>query len=176
MDYNASFNYNPTTGDLTWKQRPIDQFVSEHAWKIWNRRFPGKVAGYPRSIKGKPCGKWVYFGGKHNGAHQIIMEMHFGPMPAGTRPDHIDGDSWNNRLDNLRAATSSQNSFNRTTSRNNTSGMKGVNWHRKQKKWNARIAVRGVGIHLGSFDTKGMAAVARAKAAIRYHGAFARLF
>ena len=39
------FEYDPSSGNLTWRRRPIDHFVDERASKIWNTRFSGAVAG-----------------------------------------------------------------------------------------------------------------------------------
>lgn len=98
-----------------------------------------------------------------------------GAFPKGFLPDHIDGDSWNNRIGNLRPATPSQNSFNTRVSSKNTIGLKGVWFAKRDDKWMSKLTVNGRIVRLGCHVTKGLAAVARAKAAIRYHGEFARL-
>ena len=57
--------------------------------------------------------------------------------------DHINTDSTDNRIENLRVVTHQQNSFNRNA--------KGYNWNKKHKKWRAQIYIDGKGIHLGYF-------------------------
>ena len=110
-------------------------------------------------------------------AHRIIWEMHYGPIPEGMHIDHRDGNPWNNRLENLRLATPSQNIMNASLSRSSKHGLKGVKMRKKKTciRWEAYIKVDGKEIGLGTHLTKGLAAVARAKAAIRYHGEFARI-
>lgn len=71
--------------------------------------------------------------------HQIVYLMHNGYIPDCI--DHIDGNPANNSLDNLRAATLSENQFNRKMQRNNTSGVKGVFWNSRYKKWQVTINV-----------------------------------
>lgn len=111
---------------------------------------------------------------KHAQAHNVIWNMVHGEVPEGMFVDHIDGVPWNNALSNLRLATPSENSMNRRTRSDNLAGIKGVGWHKSSGKYIARIVYGGKRVHLGSFDVKGLAAVAYAKAALRYHGQFAR--
>ena len=68
--------------------------------------------------------------------------------------DHIDNDRQNNKLINLRYATSSQNAQNAKLSSKNTIGKKGVSWNEKAMKWTARIMINGKRITLGSFINK----------------------
>ena len=117
----------------------------------------------------------VRYGSKLYKAHRIIWTLVRGPVPTGYIPDHKDGDPWNNKWGNLRLATTCQNLYNSKRNTRNTSGIKGIRWHKAAKKWVARIRFDGKEKHLGLFPTKGLAAVAHAKAAIRYHGEFARI-
>ncbi len=68
--------------------------------------------------------------------------------------DHIDNDRQNNNLKNLRFATRQENGQNQSLSNKNTSGTKGVSWHKGQNRWTAQITVNGKRIHLGSFLNK----------------------
>ena len=65
--------------------------------------------------------------------------------------DHIDNDKSNNKIANLRWATHSQNSQNKSMMSNNTSGVKGVIWDKSSNKWRARITIDGIKVHLGYF-------------------------
>ena len=94
--------------------------------------------------------------------------------PEGFNTDHIDGDGLNNRRANLRDATAGQNACNRRANFNNTSGVKGVCWHKLKSKWNARIMLSGKSHFLGAFDTVEDAAKAYAKASTVLHGGFGR--
>jgi hypothetical protein len=89
--------------------------------------------------------------------------------------DHIDGNGLNNRRSNLRICTKSENAQNRRTRRNTVSGVKGVVWHKRIKKWQASIMVGGKGVHLGYFQTVEAAAAAYAKASAERHKQFGRL-
>jgi hypothetical protein len=66
--------------------------------------------------------------------------------------DHINNDRLNNNRSNLRYASHKENNQNASMSKNNTSGIKGVSWHKKLKKWRARIMIDGITVHLGYYD------------------------
>jgi len=90
--------------------------------------------------------------------------------------DHIDGDGLNNRKSNLRLATISQNAYNMTMERkNNSSGVKGVYWHKKCGKWYARISKDKARISLGFFDNIEDAEACYLNAVKEYHGDFGRI-
>lgn len=89
--------------------------------------------------------------------------------------DHINGDTLDNRKENLRICQQSQNMCNRGKQANNKSGIKGVCWNKGAQKWVAQIAFRGKGLYLGLYESKELAAAAYAKAAYQHHGEFARL-
>ena len=82
--------------------------------------------------------------------HRLVWLLHHGKMPKFI--DHINGDKQDNRIENLREVTLSQNSFNRALATNNTSGIKGVHWSRAAKKWQATIMVDGVYEYLGVYS------------------------
>ena len=66
--------------------------------------------------------------------------------------DHKDNNRTNNRLTNLRWATTKENAMNQIISKNNTSGAKGISLHKQTKKWRARINIDGIEIYIGLFD------------------------
>ena len=171
MDWNERFVYDRESGELIWKPKP-NGFDAD--WKRWNSRYAGKVAGHERKKSiSTSAGKWIPIFGKHYAVHNIVAEMHGFAPNDGQVVDHIDGNPANNRLSNLRLATKQQNSFNAKVSKANRLGLKGVSYNRG--RYIARIMVSGKFIHIGGFATKGEAAVARAKAALRLHGKYARL-
>ena len=67
--------------------------------------------------------------------------------------DHKDENGLNNQKDNLRPCTTSKNKMNRGKQANNTSGFKGVSWHKRMKKWKAEIEAKGKIFFLGYFST-----------------------
>ena len=89
--------------------------------------------------------------------------------------DHVNGDRSDNRFCNLREATNSQNQANRRCEATSTSGVKGVSWDRRCRRWQAQISINGKPKHLGGFTSKEEAARAYAAAAIALRGEFARL-
>ena len=88
--------------------------------------------------------------------------------------DHKNLSKADNRRDNLRAATNSQNQANRPVSKNNSSGYKGVSFHAGTGRWQARIGVNRKRLFLGRFDTPEAAHEAYVQAAQRYFGEFSR--
>ena len=89
--------------------------------------------------------------------------------------DHINGIKLDNRRKNLRICTNSENMRNRGAQKNNKLGIKGVSFHKLSKKYEARIFINNKKLHLGLFTSKKFALIAYNKAAIKYHGKFARL-
>jgi hypothetical protein len=86
--------------------------------------------------------------------------------------DHKNGVRLDDRFDNLREATNAQNQCNRKALAK--SGYKGVHKHTQCNSWTAEIKVNGRKHYLGSFRTAEEAIAARADAATRLHGEFAR--
>lgn len=101
--------------------------------------------------------------------HQIIL-----PTTDGFAPEHIHGERSknDNRKENLRAATQSQNMMNTKIRKNNTSGTKGVYWRNDINKWSVGIWVNKKHISLGCFDHLEDAVNARKAAEDKYFGEF----
>ena len=87
--------------------------------------------------------------------------------------DHIDRNKSNNIWINLRECTASENKANSTKQSNNTSGYKGVYWHKRANKFRAQIQFQKKLIHIGLFDTAEEAAAAYNTKAIELNGEFA---
>lgn len=128
--------YNPQTGVFWWKHQPngrVPLFSS-----------PGTVNGAYLKIQ---------VAGKKTGAHRLAWFLANGEWPKG-QIDHIDGDTLNNRLSNLRDATHSENARNRSgPDRDSASGHRGVYWHKGRGKWAAAIRHHGQHISLGLHDS-----------------------
>lgn len=104
--------------------------------------------------------------------HRLAWLIHYGSMPLGMI-DHINGNRSDNRIANLRDATSSENSRNAKTLYNNASGVKGVWWNKLIRKWEATIRVHGETITVGRFDLISDAESAIRAARDELHGEFA---
>lgn len=75
--------------------------------------------------------------------HRYVWEQANVPIPDGMLIDHINGDVLDNRLDNLRLVTFTQNMWNRKKPATNTSGIKGVSWNNKRGQWLGRVCKNG---------------------------------
>ncbi len=104
---------------------------------------------------------------------QRIIYLHVTGYWPRNLIDHINGNRTDNRWCNLRDATHSQNGANSRVLANNTSGFKGVFFHRG--KWVAAIKQKDRRVHIGCFDTREGAAAAYAAKARELFGDFARL-
>lgn len=138
-------------------------------WKVFRagKTGVGSIAGTDagRYYKVGICGKRIY-------THRIVWELHNGPIPQGSVIDHIDGDSYNNSIENLRLCTQSQNTKNKSKQNNNTTGYTGV--VQVRNRWKAQIQCNGKRKHLGTFLTPEDAYEAYKQAAIELFGEFNR--
>lgn len=156
-------HYSPETGDFTWMKEP----------SIIDGRNKFKTAGTNRRTA-------IYIGLPNFGlvaAHRLAWIYVHGSIPDGMEIDHKDCDPTNNRLDNLRLATSSQQKQNKRVQSNNRAGLKGAYYHacRTGKKWRSQIKVGQRLIFLGYFHTAEEAHEAYALAAAKHFGEFARV-
>lgn len=104
--------------------------------------------------------------------HRLIA-IHFIDNPENKQfVDHIDIDKTNNSISNLRWVTRSENGFNTGINRTNTSGIKGVSFDKKTKKWRVRIKLNQKSKHLGLYETLEEATLVRQEAALKYFGDF----
>lgn len=106
--------------------------------------------------------------GKRRRHHVVVWELDNGPVPRGYEIDHINGVRTDNRIENLRLVTRSQNMKNAKTYITNRSGATGVCWHKQKKKWRARLIHEYKQIHLGYYDDWFDAVCARQSANNRY--------
>ena len=105
-------------------------------------------------------------------SHRIAWQLHFSAPPP-RYIDHINGDTSDFRIENLRAATASQNVANSRRQLNTRSGIKGVGPSSKCSSWHAQIVHQGRKYWLGSFKTKEAAAAAYSAKAVELFGEFA---
>ena len=116
----------------------------------------------------------VAIGKKNYMLHRLVWIYHYGDIPDGMQIDHIDGNPLNNQIENLRLATPSQNQQNSKIRSNNTSGIKGIRWYERSKKWKVQICINGKYKFIGYFDILEEAEAAITAARNNLHGGFAR--
>ena len=105
--------------------------------------------------------------------NRLVWLIHNGEWPAG-EVDHINGSRDDNRIENLRVVTFSQNQQNTGLPRNNTSGYRGVFFLPSKQRYRASIGYGGKRVILGDFVTLSEAASAYEAARAKYHGVYAR--
>ena len=86
--------------------------------------------------------------------------------------DHIDNNKLNNNINNLRYATSQENSMNRKLSSRNSSNYKGISYDKQRNKWKAQIMINGKVKNLGRFDKIEDAVNCRVKKAKEVYGEY----
>lgn len=148
-------DYFPDTGDFIWKE-----------------------SRGSRAIKGCSAGTITPDGyvsirvkGHIYRAHRLAWLYCFREWPEQFI-DHINGNRQDNRLDNLREATKTQNSYNTKVHKDNGTGVKGVYYNKANNNYRAQIRYNGKTISLGSFKTIEEASEVYNKKAIEIHGEF----
>lgn len=160
-----------------YQARPADVMVTQSELKALLSYDPetGQFAWLAGQRKGLPAGfghsrgrVQICISGKNYYSHRLAWLYMFGAMPDGVI-DHINGDSMDNRIANLRATDQSGNLQNqrRARSDNVSSGLIGVS--RKRGKWRAAIKVAGRSVHLGTFESREAAAEAYISAKRLHH-------
>lgn len=158
-------------GKLYWLVRPLSHFKNSHRMNLCNSRDAGKEAGVFHKHRGGVrrvvgiCGR-VYYRAR------IVWAFHHGRWPSNFI-DHENRVTTDDRIDNLRESTRSQNQFNRNLDRDSSSGLKGVSFRKDTNKWASEIRAGGVRRRLGCFPTPEEAHAAYCKAAKELHGEFA---
>lgn len=131
---------------------------------------PGSMVGVPST--GGYRAVYVPGAGQFT-EHRLVWLYVYGHFPPDDI-DHINGDRTDNRINNLRLATRSQNNMNARKRTVNKSGFKGVSWHSGAHKWRATIMLDRHQTHLGFYDAPELAHAAYVAAAQKHFGDFAR--
>jgi hypothetical protein len=150
-------HYNPLTGVFIWLEA------------LSRNMPPGDIAG-TNNHRGY---RIISIYGRKYQAHRLAWLYTHGTWPKD-QIDHINGNGLDNRIANLREATAHQNSSNVKLPKDNTSHFRGVVWHRRVKKWQAQISVRGVTKYLGCFPTPEAASAVYEAKATEIFGEFKR--
>lgn len=146
------FDYSPVSGELFWKIGRSGIHVGQ------------------RVGDNTPSGRRVMINSKMYRVCWIVLFWNNGRWPRGSPEEvvhHINGNSFDDRLDNLQIVTKSYDTHNRKTSVNNTSGYQGVSWQPSSNKWIAYINTSNKRITIGRFDTLSEAVEARQMAETR---------
>lgn len=152
--------YNPLSGSFTWRAKSSP----------FSRANLGAIAGFInygyRVIK---------VGGKAYQAHRLAWLYMTGEWPKA-EIDHINLNRADNRFNNLREATRSQNFANRRVMPDSVSGLKGASWRagRRRNVWRSILTHNGDRHYLGSFDCPAAAHFAYVVASELAFGEFAR--
>jgi hypothetical protein len=150
LDFNwlkEHLSYNKETGVFTWIKSPGGGVKKDTETGCKNAR------------------NYVYIGikGKVFSAHRLAWLLTYGNWPE-YEIDHINKNTSDNRIENLRLANRTQNNQNRKKFSNNSSGHTGIIWHKKDKLWTAYIGVNKRKVFLGEFKIIEDAIDARKKA------------
>ena len=103
--------------------------------------------------------------------HRLIYVMHHGEYPKEI--DHIDGNKTNNKIENLRSVTRSQNRKNTGLRADNTSGVKNVSWYAPTNRWRVRVATNNLCKTIGYFKDLELAELVALEARDKFHESFA---
>lgn len=140
MSYSTFKQVKLSSGKVARVDAADFDFISQWKWS-----FDGRYASRNFYQDGKP--------------HKVYMHKLL--THGDGEVDHINQDKLDNRRSNLRLVDRSANMHNVTGHRSNTSGYKGVYWHKAANKWMAGIGLRGKFKYLGLFPTKEAAFAAR---------------
>ena len=162
--------YEPETGKLFWRERGAEFFndsgkiTAETRSLQWNSRYAGteafKIKKENEYLRGQVFKVDMY-------AHRVIWALTYNEWPDGDI-DHINGNRTDNRINNLRDVSRSENLKNQKRGSRNTSGAIGVSWCRMRGLWRARLFVDGREIEVGVFADFDAAVAARQLANKQY--------
>lgn len=163
-------DYDPVTGSFVWRERKLRPGF-ERIDKGWNKRFAGKPVAKRYHRHGH---LQIQIHCKNYMAHRVAWAIFYGFWPEFDL-DHKNGNPDDNWIENLRPATHSQNMCNSKLRVDNTSGVKGVSWKEKEKKWQVYITKDGKTRSLARVASFNEAVAIRQRAEAELHGEFARL-
>ena len=148
-------NYDKNTGIFTWK-------ISTS-----NRVYVGKEVSSKRNTG------YISIGIKNKDylAHRLAWLYVYGYLPKYI--DHINNIRSDNRIENLREVTRIQNNQNSSISKNNTSKVKNVSWHKQCKKWRVSLCVNNKRISFGLYNDLDLARLVAQEARNKYHKEYA---
>jgi len=156
------FEYNPITGFVIHKYKPRKYFKTDGGYNNFNLHYKGKRAGTVTKDR-----RTISLFKKTCLEHRVIWALYYKEWPPkGMVIDHINGDPYDNRIDNLRLVTHKENAMNTRLSSKNKSGVAGVRWRRN--RWESSIVYNREYYYLGLFINFDDAVKARKAAEIKY--------
>ena len=145
-------------GGLYWKISPAHRVKVGDRFGALNKRDNYRTG----AVKSKPYRE-----------HRLIYLYHHGTLPAVL--DHINRNREDNRIENLREATYSENSRNKKGHKNNTSGSRNVSFYKRLNKWRVQLNINGKNKHFGYFLNFDEACSVAEQTRIVYYKEFAGL-
>lgn len=160
-------------GELTWRYRPRNHFVSDRAWSTWNANYAWTLAGSTSWRTKSYLFRRVTINRMYFPVHHILWVMYTGEMFDTTLSvvDHIDNNPLNNAITNLRVVTQQQNMWNTRPIGKDSSEFKGVCFDENRQKWLMQIRV-GSGKLCARFTREADAAYLYRVLSEHYHGEF----
>lgn len=138
---------------------------------VWTKPKAKKIKPGEEAGSRKKGGYWeIKFNSKNYRRHRIIFYVAKGYLPKIV--DHIKGVDFGDGIDNLQEVSNAQNVMKQKKRKDNTSGYRGVTFHKKSKKWYASISENGKRVHIGSYDSPEEASIAYEKKARQVFGDF----
>jgi hypothetical protein len=137
------------------------EWLSKYKWCA-NVKKGGVYAYRTEEVDGTKTGVYM---------HRQILDIHRRKDVEG---DHVSGDTLDNRRPNLRAVTHAQNMINQKMRSDNTPGVKGVDYVKKDKCYRARVHRNGSEIVVGYAKTLEEAKALRKSAQEKFYGEFVR--
>lgn len=133
------FAFEAGVGILIWKPRPREMFNSDMAFHRWNGAYAGKAAGRITSSGYRN----IKVMGEAFQAHRLIWKLVTGEDPGEI--DHKNRNKLDNRMENLRVVSRSENMRNKGVNANNACGEKHIHWMPKLQRWTVQLMVPGKG-------------------------------
>ena len=153
----SMYTYSPETGCLLW--------ANDNRSKGWKKtQSKGLPAFTTIERKGYKNGKVL---GLLMKEHRVVWAWHFGKWPD-FQIDHINGNTSDNRIENLRQVENDVNCRNQSMPKSNTSGYVGVSFHSQIRLWSAKYRKDYKDYHVGYFQCKTAAAIAVMQARLQH--------
>ena len=137
--------YNPSTGEMNWKNSGRGIKKGGLVGSVKSDGYIGVGASIDKKFKLLK-------------AHRIAWFIFYKELPNVI--DHINGDRADNRITNLRNCTQQENTRNQKQKKGSKSKYKGVSWNKILNKWQSKICVNNLSIHLGYFNKEEQASEA----------------
>lgn len=160
------FSYDPDSGVIRWRYRPRSHFGNDHRHRQWNSRLAGRIAGRPNTFGHH----MVTISWEVHYVHRIIWKIVTGSEPPEL--DHANRQPGDNRWLNLRIASRRNNTQNRKTRHESQTGMKGVKFDKRSRRYGASICTNGKRKWLGAYADPESAHAAYCAAAMEHFGEF----